>query len=159
MAYYFIKRGGKNRRGEGDVRMLIVDDSSSARCFLKGVLDRHGSCDLAGDGREAVEMVDRSIRACDFYDLVLMDIMMPEMDGLSATRAIREMEDAAGLDESERSRIVIVSCLSDREHMIDAQYGCGADAYLTKPVDPGAMEEMLVNLDLAESPFDMRDEA
>ncbi|WP_235695949.1 response regulator [Alkalidesulfovibrio alkalitolerans] len=138
--------------------MLIVDDSSSARCFFKGVLDHHGSCDLAGTGLEAVQMVERSIQACDFYDLVLMDIMMPEMDGLSATRAIREMEDASGLGESERARIVIVSCLSDREHMIDAQYGCGADAYLTKPVDPGAIEEMLINLDLAENPHDLRDE-
>ena len=141
------------------MRVLIVDDSSSARCFFKGVLDRHGVCDLADNGLQAVETVERSIRACDFYDLVLMDIMMPEMDGLSATRAIRELEEAAGLDDSERTRIVIVSCLSDREHMIDAQYGCGADAYLTKPVDAGAIEEMLVNLDLAESPFDMRDEA
>ena len=87
--------------------------------------------DLAVHGREALEALDRKP-----YDLIFMDVMMPEMDGLEATRAIREFQKAGG-KANYNSRIIIVAMTAqamqgDREKCIAA----GMDDYLAKPVRP-----------------------
>ncbi|EPR44139.1 response regulator receiver protein [Desulfovibrio sp. X2] len=130
-------------------RFLVVDDSSSARRFLQGILTPLGECDMAASGMEAVLSVARAMEDGWRYDAIFMDIMMPEVDGLTACRKIREMEAAAGLDFCDISRIVVISCLSDSGHVLDAQFESGADVYLTKPVEVGAVQEVLRNLGLS----------
>ncbi len=79
---------------------------------------------------------------------------MPKMDGLEAARTIVEHMEGRGLDQDRRSRVVMVSCLTDPKYMLEAQYQSGADAYLTKPVEPAAMEETLAALGLIDNPAD-----
>ena len=105
-------------------RVLVVDDDVRNIFALSSVLERHGmSVITAGTGQEAIEKVaaDRDI------DLVLMDIMMPGMDGYDTMRAIREMPDARALP------IVALTAKAmkgDREKCLEA----GASDYLAKPV-------------------------
>ncbi|MFI7089473.1 HAMP domain-containing protein [Streptomyces anulatus] len=110
-------------RGE---KVLIVDDDIRNVFALTSVLEQHGLAVLyAENGREGIEVLEQH----DDVTVVLMDIMMPEMDGYATTTAIRRMPQFAGLP------IVALTAKAmkgDREKAID----CGASDYVTKPVDP-----------------------
>ncbi len=116
------------------LRILLAEDGLVNQKVACGLLDRRGhQVVVANNGREAVEAFER-----EAFDLVLMDVMMPEMDGFEATAAIREREQATG------KRIPIVAMtahalLDDRDRCLKA----GMDAYLSKPVQPQAMYEMI----------------
>lgn len=109
-------------RGE---KVLIVDDDIRNVFALTSVLEQHGLSVLyAENGREGIEVLEQH----DDVTIVLMDIMMPEMDGYATTTAIRRMPQFAGLP------IVALTAKAmkgDREKAID----CGASDYVTKPVD------------------------
>ncbi|MFI9191163.1 HAMP domain-containing protein [Streptomyces californicus] len=110
-------------RGE---KVLIVDDDIRNVFALTSVLEQHGLAVLyAENGREGIEVLEQH----DDVTVVLMDIMMPEMDGYATTTAIRRMPQFAGLP------IVALTAKAmkgDREKAIE----CGASDYVTKPVDP-----------------------
>ncbi|HEY8203043.1 MAG TPA: response regulator, partial [Actinomycetota bacterium] len=120
--------------GRVPLRVLVAEDNHVNQKVATLVLRKFGySADVASNGREAVAAVRRQP-----YDLVLMDMEMPEMDGLDATRAIRALEDLPA-----QPRIVAMTAnalTGDRERCIDA----GMDDYITKPVDPGALAAALV---------------
>ncbi|MDP9348961.1 MAG: response regulator, partial [Gemmatimonadota bacterium] len=106
-------------------RILVVDDDVRNIFSLTSVLETHGMAVLfAENGREAIE----TLRANPDVDLVLMDVMMPEMDGYETTRAIR------GMEEFKQLPIIAVTAKAmkgDREKTLAA----GASDYITKPVD------------------------
>ena len=71
-------------------KLLIVDDVGTNRTFLRKLLEQRGhDCEEAEDGEEALNMVKAS--SLDYYDVILMDFMMPTMSGPDATRALREL--------------------------------------------------------------------
>jgi len=135
------------------LRILIVDDSNSLRFLLKAFFKDVGRCDEAENGAQAVELVRESLRG-EGYDVVFMDIMMPELDGMEATRRIRDLLDDENVPREARPRIIMLTCLSDARHMLQAQYECGADAYVTKPFDRAILFEMLANMGLMSNPLD-----
>jgi HAMP domain-containing protein/CheY-like chemotaxis protein/signal transduction histidine kinase len=106
-------------------KILVVDDDVRNIFSLTSVLESHGMSVLfAENGRDALEV----LRANPGIDLVLMDVMMPEMDGYETTQAIREMEEFSDLP------IIAVTAKAmkgDREKTLAA----GASDYITKPVD------------------------
>ncbi|WP_445396633.1 HAMP domain-containing protein [Streptomyces sp. LE64] len=106
-------------------KVLIVDDDIRNVFALTSVLEQHGLSVLyAENGREGIEVLEQH----DDVRLVLMDIMMPEMDGYATTTAIRRMPQFSGLP------IVALTAKAmkgDREKAIES----GASAYVTKPVD------------------------
>ncbi|HEV2435389.1 MAG TPA: response regulator [Verrucomicrobiae bacterium] len=114
------------------LRVLLCDDNAINQKVAVRILQQLGyQPDLAANGREALDALDRKP-----YDLIFMDVMMPEMDGLEAARAIREFQKAGG-KANYSSRIVIVAMTAqamqgDREKCIAA----GMDDYLAKPVRP-----------------------
>jgi len=127
-------------------RILLAEDHEISQEVATGVLQRAGySCDLAVDGQAALEAV-----LAREYDLVLMDCQMPRLDGLSATRAIREAEAAGRLYGSQGSgtrvrnrRLPIIALTANATN--DAQQRCldaGMDDYISKPLNP----EKLVGL-------------
>ncbi len=121
------------RRASG-VRVLLVEDNEVNRKLALRMLQRLGcSVEVATNGREAVEMT--SNRA---YDIVFMDIQMPEMDGIEATRSIRERESSAG------THLPIIAMTAhamegDRERCLSA----GMDDYLSKPVKIDRLAHMV----------------
>jgi heavy metal response regulator len=112
------------------VRILLVEDESKVSSFIqRGLEEEHYAVDLAEDGEEAVNMVD----VYD-YDIVLLDIMLPKMDGLSVLSHIRGT-----------GKTIPVILLTARDMIEDKVKGLdmGADDYITKPF---AFEELLARI-------------
>jgi signal transduction histidine kinase/CheY-like chemotaxis protein len=108
------------------LRVLVADDNAINRKVAELILDAIGAETVAvEDGQQAVAAVEHAT-----FDLVLMDLQMPVMDGLSATRAIRALETAKGLP---RLPIVVLSANVMREH-VAASAEAGADDHVGKPV-------------------------
>lgn len=109
-------------------RLLVAEDNAVNRKVVELALGAAGEfcIDSANNGREAVDMA-----ASGGYDLILMDVQMPVMDGLSATRAIRAREAATG---EKRTPIAVLSANVMAED-VDAARRAGADAHLGKPFD------------------------
>jgi two-component system sensor histidine kinase/response regulator len=113
-------------------RILLAEDNPTNQfVLLKLLRDLGVSVDLAENGRDAVELLQQ--RA---YDLVLMDVQMPEMDGLAATRAIRELPDRA---ETPIVALTANAFTDDRERCLKA----GMNGFLPKPIDPALLREAL----------------
>jgi CheY-like chemotaxis protein/HPt (histidine-containing phosphotransfer) domain-containing protein len=109
------------------VNVLVAEDNLVNQRVALGLLTRRGhTVTVANNGREALVALER-----DSFDLVLMDVQMPEMGGLEATAAIRQRERATGA----HMRIVAMTAhvmTGDREMCVAA----GMDGYLSKPIDP-----------------------
>jgi two-component system, sensor histidine kinase and response regulator len=104
------------------LRILVAEDSRTNQHLAARLLERQGhAVTVVNNGREAVEAIRREL-----FDLVLMDVDMPIMDGLAATRAIRDYESRRGT----RLPIVAVTTRNNHQDCLAA----GMDAYLSKPL-------------------------
>jgi DNA-binding NarL/FixJ family response regulator len=125
--------------GAGDVRVLIADDQAMVRAGLATLLDSQPGLSVvgqAGDGQEAV-LLTRELKP----DVVLMDIRMPVLDGLTATsRIVREQ--ASGRIGDRRARIVVLTTYDLDEYVYDA-LRAGACGFLLKHAPP---EELLLGV-------------
>jgi CheY-like chemotaxis protein len=116
------------------LRILLAEDNVVNRRLAQHLLGKKGHIVIpASDGRQALAILAR-----ETVDLVLMDVRMPEMDGLQATRAFRKQEQAG------KSRLPIVALTAhamsgDRDSCLAA----GMDAYLTKPIQPAELQRVL----------------
>ncbi len=133
------------------LRILIADDSRPLRTIAMHILSKHGTCQEAVDGRDAVAKFHEALERQEPYTLVVLDILMPRLNGIDALRAIRDMEQRAGYDEDTRVKVLMLTSLDDPKFMLEAQLDAQADFYLTKPLDAAAMREALVGLGLVES--------
>jgi len=118
------------------LRILLAEDNAVNQKLAMRLLQQMGyRADLASNGVEAVESVQRQS-----YDVVLMDVQMPELDGLDATRQIRSL-----LDDGRRPRIVAMTANAmqgDEQMCVDA----GMDDYLTKPIRVDRLVQALNNV-------------
>jgi DNA-binding NtrC family response regulator len=112
-------------------RILVVDDSESIRSYLASVLGSHGHrVDTAEDGRRALGLIEGGAAP----DLVLLDVMMPGLDGLETLRKIRE--------RAPRLPVVMVSVVGNARTIVDAMRA-GASDYLSKPFLEGELAQVV----------------
>jgi len=117
------------------LHILLAEDNEFNQRVAVGLLKKQGhTVDVVGDGRQAVET-----SASGDYDVVLMDVQMPEMDGLEATQAIRQREAQTGADRLFIVGLTAHAMQGDRERCIEA----GMDEYVTKPIDPKKLARAL----------------
>ncbi|WP_086559548.1 response regulator transcription factor [Streptomyces africanus] len=117
---------GNTENADGALRVLIVDDDHLVRLALADILDQDPDVTVvaqAGDGAEAVELT-RARRP----DVVLMDIRMPGVDGITATRRLRAL--------SEPPQVVVLTTFDLDQYVYDA-LAAGASGFLLKDTDPG----------------------
>lgn len=113
-------------------RLLVAEDNELNREIAVYLLQEAGAMvDQAADGKEAVEMFAAS--APGTYDAVLMDVMMPELDGLAATRAIR------GMDRPDAQLPIIAMTANLFDEDVAAFLAAGMDAHIPKPLEAGQM--------------------
>jgi len=130
------------------MKVLIVEDDFTSRKLMQSFLDPHAECDVAVNGNEAVAAFLTALDAQAPYDLICMDIMMPEMDGQEALKAIRSIEKDRGLRGPKEVKVVMTTALDDPKNVIEAYYKGGATSYLPKPIDRQLFIHLLRNLGL-----------
>jgi two-component system sensor histidine kinase/response regulator len=116
------------------LRVLLAEDNLVNQRLAVRLLEKRGHrVVVASNGREALEALEK-----DSFDLVFMDVQMPEMDGLEATAAIRERETRSGLHQPIIA-LTAHAMKGDREKCLAG----GMDGYLTKPIRPQELDDIL----------------
>jgi len=119
------------------VRVLLVEDNAVNQMVAEALLERRGfAVVLASNGREGVEIFQR-----ERFDVVLMDIQMPEMDGFEALAAIRAFEERTG----RRTPVVALTAHALKEDR-DRCLAAGMDDYLSKPLEASKLYEIIRNV-------------
>jgi two-component system, sensor histidine kinase and response regulator len=124
----------ESRGSTRSLDILLAEDNAVNQKLAIRLLEKRGHhVTLAANGREALAALEKKL-----YDLVLMDVQMPEMDGLEATIQLREREEGLG----RRQAVVAMTALvmkGDRERCLEA----GMDGYLSKPIRPQELDDLL----------------
>jgi len=116
------------------LRVLLVEDNAVNRLLATRLLEKRGHrVAVATNGREALDALEN-----ESYDLIFMDVQMPEIDGIEATVAIREREKANG-NHQPIIALTAHAMKGDEERCLNA----GMDGYLSKPIRPQELDEIL----------------
>jgi two-component system, chemotaxis family, chemotaxis protein CheY len=144
------KPSQSSRAGPAQVRrlkMLVAEDEFTSRVLLQGLLSHYGECHIAVTGKEAVEAFRAARQAGESYDLICMDIRMPEMDGPEAVKQIRQIESSEQCYSSAAARIFMTTGVHEMK-VVMASFQALADAYLLKPIQGDDLINHLRSFDL-----------
>lgn len=130
------------------MKTLIVDDEPANRTVLHSMLAPFGQCDEVENGIKAINAFKMAYSDKQPYDLICLDIMMPEMDGQEVLKQIRRLEKEWKLSMKETTTIIMVSALDTEESVLEAFYQGGCTAYIPKPVTKEKLLKKLQNLRL-----------
>jgi two-component system, chemotaxis family, chemotaxis protein CheY len=129
-----IGMGRPTRPEETQIRALLVEDDFSSRLVLQTFLSKYGECHVAVNGREAVDAFRSALEHGQRYDLICMDIMMPELDGRQALRQIRDLEEKFGIVSTSGAKIIMTTAVNDVKEVGRCFHEL-CDSYLVKPID------------------------
>lgn len=115
------------------MNVLIADDDRTSRLVLQRAFSSSEFVHAAENGREAVTAFVQSYESGIFFDLVCLDVMMPEMDGQAALREIRAFEEKMQIPPEKRAKIAMMTAQADKTTVLNAIKG-GCDVYLLKPL-------------------------
>lgn len=130
------------------MKVLIVEDDAVSRKMIEMLMaPLTKKYDLAEDGQIALDFFNKSIDEDDHYNLVLLDIMLPKMDGQTLLQEFRKKEIKNGIIGSKGCKIIMVSALNDAGNVMEA-FKNQCDGYLTKPYNKNSLIAELKKLGL-----------
>jgi two-component system chemotaxis response regulator CheY len=129
------------------MKTLIVEDDATSRLLLHTILREWGECHVASDGKQALTAFLAAQQAKQPYQLICLDIMMPEIDGKEVLGTIRGLETASGRVPEVWTKIVMTTALGDPATIGSAFNGL-CDSYLVKPIDKPRLLACLRQLNL-----------
>jgi two-component system chemotaxis response regulator CheY len=112
---------------------LIVEDDPASRMLLTEWLQEWGECDMATNGQEAMNRMAEASQKKKPYDLICLDIMMPQMDGHEVLKRIREAEKKEGVLLGDGVKALMITALGDSKNVMSS-FKEECDGYLVKPV-------------------------
>jgi len=115
------------------MKTLIVEDDFVSRRLLQVILYSYGECHIAVNGTEAVRALELSYEENSPYDLVCLDIMMPDMDGHEVLKRLNSLREK-NPQYADSPKVVITSALGDRDNVFQA-FRKQCDAYMVKPIE------------------------
>ncbi len=116
------------------MRILIVDDDFQSRLVMLRLLERFGECQVEDDGKKALGAFVHALFEGRPFQLVCLDIMMPEMDGQTALQVMRAAEAKWGVKPGCEAKILMISAMDDVKTVSKAFFqGCATD-YIVKPL-------------------------
>ncbi len=116
------------------MKVLIVEDEFISRTLLSEFLSPYAICDTAADGKEALEILTKAHENNDRYDLVCLDIMMPELDGHAVLSHLRRMEHEGNVAGDKITTVFMTTALDDARNIMNAFNLGRCQAYLIKPI-------------------------
>ena len=126
------------------MKILVVDDELVSRKKLQKILSNLGECGAVESGKAAIAEFEKALKEKDPFDLVTLDIVMPEMDGTEALVELRELEKEAGVPEEEKAVIMMVTSHGDKDSIVTS-ISAGCDDYIVKPFHKGTIFNKLDN--------------
>ena len=130
------------------MKSLIVEDDPASSRVLEHMISRYGTFDVVENGTKALDMFRLAQESNNPYDLILMDIMMPETNGLTAVLAIRELETHMNISQTQRVKVIMTTALDDPRTVMKSLYESDANSYLVKPIRIQKLEDELRALKL-----------
>jgi two-component system, chemotaxis family, chemotaxis protein CheY len=124
------------------MKALIVEDDFTSRVVLQELLQPYGEVHIAVNGKEALYAFNNGN-----YDLVCLDIQMPEMDGQEVLETIRQIENQKGIQHGEGVKIIMITSLKDGKNVMKAFRNL-CDRYLPKPFSKTQLHTYLKELEL-----------
>ncbi len=129
------------------MRVLIAEDDFASRKYISQFMKQFGDVDITVDGAEAVDAFLMSVEDGEYYDLVCLDIMMPNMNGIEALQAIRSIEVKNRLGRDQSCKIIMMSALNEKEYVqMASRLGC--NGYANKPVSLDKLMEVMKKMNL-----------
>ena len=133
------------------MKALIVDDEFTSRLILQKLLLEYGETHVVSTGKEAIDVFSEALLNQEPYDLVCLDILMPDIDGQEVLREIRAIEDLEGIHGGAGVKVIMISSLKDKKTIMTA-FKSQCEAYLVKPLDGAKLLEQLTSFGLVDSP-------
>ncbi len=130
------------------MKTLIAEDDFISRFVLQKMLSEYGPCDVAINGKEAVDAFTWALNEGSPYNLICLDIMMPEMDGNEALKIIRQKEKENGILPANEASIIMITALDTPKDVIEAYYKGGCTSYFVKPINKIKIIDELKSLNL-----------
>lgn len=128
-----------------DKKVLVVDDSKTWQNILQAMLENYGiTIDIASDASEAVELVQQN-----FYDLILMDWNMPQVDGIEATKIIKKI-----VPQDKMPKEIIMVSAFKQESIVSLAKEVGINLFIQKPINPSILRNAISDIFLGTDKFD-----
>lgn len=133
------------------MKILIADDELVSRKLMERIMTGYGECETVESGKAAMEAFKTAYENGESFDLITLDISMPDVNGLDALYQIREMETNKEVPANKRAVIIMVTASSDKDTIVTAvQAGC--NDYIAKPFDRDTISKKLIKVGLISSP-------
>ncbi|MBF0423027.1 MAG: response regulator [Magnetococcales bacterium] len=116
------------------MKTLIADDDESSRRLLQNILSPYGECVLTESSSKAVELFKHSYEQRQPFQLVCLDIMMPDIDGQAALAMMRDFEKDHNVSQNDKTIIIMITALNSMQTVVSSFEDGGCNAYLTKPI-------------------------
>lgn len=132
------------------MRVLIVEDELTSRIVLQGMLQDilpHANCYTAINGDEAIKIFSLTWEEKNPFDLICLDIKMPEMGGQDVLKEIRKLEAEKGIGGLSGVKIIMITALGDHENIMKA-FKEQCEAYLVKPIRKEELIKQIKSLGL-----------
>jgi two-component system, chemotaxis family, chemotaxis protein CheY len=132
------------------MKSLIVEDDPTSRFMLEKLLESFGTVCAVEKGVEAIGAFVVARQKSLPFDLICLDIMLPEMDGQEVLRTIRNLEENTGILRGDGVKVIMITALADNDHIFSS-FRDFCDGYLVKPFDKAKLIEHLRNFGLVEA--------
>jgi two-component system chemotaxis response regulator CheY len=114
------------------LKILIADDEMVSRGKMQRLMDKVGECFAVESGKEAIQVFKRAFEEGQPFHLVMLDIVMPEMDGIETLTKIRAFEEEKNVPKEKMVKVIMVTAYSDKKTILECMRA-GCDDYIKKP--------------------------
>lgn len=124
------------------MKILVVDDELVSRKKMGKIMESFGECVTVDSGRAALSDLGAALTKKEPFDLITLDVSMPEMDGVEVLSEIRRMEKERNIPKEMKAKVIMVTAQSDKSTIL-ACIKAGCDNYVVKPFDRPAWQKNL----------------
>ena len=130
------------------MKALVVDDEVVSRKKMLKILSKYGECEEAENGGEAIEKFSvNAVDGTDSFDIIMLDIAMPDMSGLDVLKRIRQIEIEKSIPKEKQVKVLMVTVKSEKE-VVRMSIKEGCDDYVIKPFNNESIESKLERVGL-----------
>jgi len=126
---------------------LVVDDEVVSRKKMQVILKKYGDCIAFNNGADAIEEFRKSLKMKNHFDLIALDVSMPNMDGPDVLKVIRSIEENYKIPPNKRTIVIMVTADSNQKTVVSS-IKAGCNDYLVKPFNKDIVREKLKKFNL-----------